>query len=140
MRQWICLIVAIAIGPVFLLTGYHIPGLMYGAAAAAVIGVWVIVVPWLTIAAGDFKLLVWQISILSITCAIIGDNLRLNAIHRKELVGAAYVFWACGTLLSSPLPIYFLLRPLETRRRFIVGGIIVIVALTLGLGIKKITR
>jgi len=35
------------------------------------------------------------------------------------------MFWAFGTVISSPLPILFILRPLSTRERFIYGAVIV---------------
>jgi hypothetical protein len=139
LREWISLIVAVVIGPAFLLIGYRVPGLIFGAAAGAYILVCATVVPLLTLAAGRLKFLAWQIAIISIVLAVIGDNLRLNAIHRNEIPSTAYVFWASGTLLSSPLPIYFLLKPLALRQRYIVGIIIGATALALWFGLKRIT-
>ncbi|MFI5114193.1 MAG: hypothetical protein ACHP7J_03535 [Terriglobales bacterium] len=142
LREWIVLIAAVAIGPADLLIGYQIPGLIFWAAAAASILLWAIIVPLLTLAAGRLKFLVWQLAITSIVLAVIGDNLRLNglnAIYRREIPSVAYVFWAGGTLVSSPLPIYFLLKPLALRQRIIVGIIIGAIALALWIGIKRIT-
>lgn len=139
LREWISLIAAVAIGPTFLLIGYHVPGLIFGAAAGAYILLCATVVPLLTLAAGRLKFLAWQIAIISIVLAVIGDNLRLNAIHRDEIRSAAYVFWAGGTLVSSPLPIYFVLKPLAPRQRYIVGVIIGAIALGLWFGLKRIT-
>lgn len=139
LREWIVLVAAVAIGPAFLLIGYQIPGLVFGAAAAADVLLCAIVVPLLTLAAGRLKFLVWQLAIISIVLAVIGDNLRVNAINRSQIPSVAYVFWAGGTLLSSPLPIYFLLKPLALRQRFIVGIIVGAIALALWIGIKRIT-
>ena len=139
LREWITLSAAIAIGPASLLIGYQIPGLVFGAAAGASIFVCAIVVPLLTLAAGRLKFLAWQLAIISTVLAAIGDNLRLNAIHRSEVPSVAYVFWAGGTLLSSPLPIYFLLKPLVPRQRYVVGIIVGAVAYVLWFGLKRIT-
>jgi hypothetical protein len=139
LREWICLITAIAIGPAFLIIGNYIPGFIYRAAAGAAILLCVIVVPLLTLAAGRLKFLVWQLAIISIALAVIGDNLRLHAIFRSEILPVTYVFWAGGTLLSSPLPIYFLLKPLALRQRCIVGIVIASITLALWFGLKRIT-
>jgi hypothetical protein len=139
LREWISLIAAVAIGPAFLLIGYHIPGLIFRAAAEAYILLCAIIVPLLTLAAGRLKFVAWQLAVISIILAMVGDNLRLNANYRSEIPSLAYVFWAIGTLLSSPLPIYFLLKPLALRQRFIVGIIIGAIALALWFGIKRIT-
>jgi hypothetical protein len=139
LREWISCVAAIVIGPAFLLVGYHVPNLLFGAAAGADILVCAIVVPLLALAAGRLKFLAWQLAIISMVLAVIGDNLRLNAIHRSQIPSVAYVFWAGGTLLSSPLPIYLLLKPLALRQRYIVGIIIGVVAVALWFGLKRIT-
>jgi hypothetical protein len=71
--------------------------------------------------------------------AVISDNLRSNAVHRSEIPSTAYVIWAFGTLISSPLPIYFFLRPLSPRQRNIGAVVIGMIALGLWIGLKKIT-
>ena len=139
LRDWMSVVAAIAIGPVFLSIGYATPGLIFGAAAAAYFLGCAIVVPLLTLVAGRLKFSTWQLAIVSFTFTVIGDNLRLGSMHRSEILRVAYVFWALGTLLSSPLPIYFLLRPLTWRRRYVFGIAIAAVALALWLGIKRIT-
>ena len=138
LREWIRLIAAIAVGPVFLLVGYR-ARLVFAPAAAAYILVCVLIVPLLTVAAGRFRFPAWQLAIISVDLSVIGDNLRLNAIHRSEIPSTAFVLWAGGTLLSSPLPVYFLLKPLAPRRRWIVGIMITLTVLLLWLTIKRIT-
>jgi hypothetical protein len=138
LRDWGSLVVATALGPAFLLVGYE-AGLVFRSAASTVVFVWVVMVAALTIAACRFKFLVWQAAVLSITIAVLADNLRLHAIHRNEIPSVAYVFWAGGTLLSAPFPIYFLLRPLKARQRYIAAVAIGAVAFLLWLGIRKIT-
>jgi len=139
MREWITLAGAVAIGPAFLLIGYRIPGLVFGATTIANALLCAVVVPLLTVAAGRFKFLAWQTAVISITLAVVGDNVRLNAIQRNEILSVAYVFWAAGTLLSSPFPIYLLLKPLAPRQRYIAFVLIGLIALALWLGIKKVT-
>ncbi len=139
LREWISLVAAIAIGPAFLLIGCQVPGLIFRAAAGAYILFCVIVVPLLIFAAGRWRFVVWQLAIISMVFAVIGDDVRVNAIFRSEIPSVAFVFWAGGNLLSSPLPAYFLLKPLAPRHRYIVGIIVGLVALALWLGIKRIT-
>jgi hypothetical protein len=137
-RDWIILVAAIAIGPVFIKIGYA-AGLVYGTAALAYFLCCLIVVPALTILGGRLKYFTWQLAIMSLTFAVIGDNLRLNAINRSEIPRVAFAFWAMGTLLSSPAPTYFLLRGLKPRQRYVAGIAIAALALALWVGLKRIT-
>jgi hypothetical protein len=139
-REYVSLLAATAIGPAFLLIGYRVHGLVFGAAAGAHTLVCVLAVPLLTVLAGRFKFLAWQLSIASITVAVVCDNLRLHAMHRTEIVPVAYVFWASGTLLSSPIPIYLFLKPLTGRRRNIACICIGAIAIALWFGMKSITQ
>ena len=77
----------------------------------------VVVVPLFILGAGRFKLLAWQLGVVSLTLCVLADNLWNHAILRGDVPRVAFVFWTLGTLLSSPVPIYFLLRPLTPRRR-----------------------
>lgn len=131
---------AIALGPLFLRAGYAIPGVVFGAAGGAYILCCLFVVPLLILGAGRLKFVIWQLATLSLSVAVIADNLRLNAIRRSDIGSVFYVFWALGTLLSSPLPIYFLLRPMPVRQRYIAGIAIAAAAVALWLGLKRITR
>lgn len=138
-REWGSLIAAAAIGPTFLLLGYHVPGLVFRTAAGADIFLCALIVPALVFVAGRRKFVAWQLAIISITLAVLGDNIRLNAIHHGEILEMAFVFWATGTLLSSPVPMYFLLKPLTPRWRILVSIMIGLIALSLWLGLKRIT-
>ncbi|MGA9389504.1 MAG: hypothetical protein WBV69_03570 [Candidatus Sulfotelmatobacter sp.] len=137
-QDWVSLAAAVGLGPAFLLIGYQIPGLVFAASAGAWILLCAVVVTLLT-AFGRPKLLVWQVAVTSITLAVIGDNIQTNVVQRNEILSTAYVFWAGGTLLSSPLPIYLVLKPLAPSKRFIFAMVIGVIALTLWVGIKKIT-
>ncbi len=138
-RDWTSLGIAVALGPLCIAVGYHVRGLVLGAAAGAWILVCAVVVPALVLAARRFKFLVWQVALISITVSVLGDALRLNAMHRSEVPAGAFVFWAGGTLFSSPLPVYLALRPLSVRQCCIAAPIIALGALLLWLGIKSIT-
>jgi hypothetical protein len=138
LREWVSVAAAGAIGPVFVIVG-NSAGLVFRAGAVAFILICVFIVPVLTLAADRLKFLAWQLAIVSIVLAVVGDNIRLNAIHRSQIPTVAFVFWAGGTLLSSPLPIYLLLKPLSSRRRNIVAIMIMAVAIVLCLGLRRIT-
>lgn len=138
-RGWLSLVAGIAIGPVFLLLAYR-AGLVFGLAAVAYFIVCATVVPLLTYIAGRFGFLVWQLTILSLALSVVGDNLRLKAIHGHEIASVAYVFWLIGTLLSSPLPVYLILKPMAPRRRYIVGSIILVVGVALYLCLAFLPR
>jgi len=137
--EWTAIVLAIAIGPAFLGIGYA-TGLVFRAAAGAYILCCVVVVPLLTVAGGRLKFLVWQLAIVSLSLTVVEDNLRLKAIHSGEIATLLCVLWSFGTLVSSPLPIYFLLRPMTARQRYIAGIVIAMAALALWLWIKTITR
>jgi len=138
LREWVSVAAAAAIGPVFVIVGYS-TGVVFGAGAVALVLLCVFIVPVLTLAADRSKFLAWQLAIVSIVLAVVGDNLRLNTIHRSQVPSVAFGFWAGGTLLSSPLPIYFLLKPLRSRQRYIVAILILAIALALSLGLKRNT-
>jgi hypothetical protein len=137
-RDWISLVAALAIGPVSLI-GYEIPGLIFGAAAAFYFLYCAIVVPLVTFIAGRLKFLTWQLAIISLTLTVVGDNLRLGPMPSSEIARVAFVLWTSGTLLSSPVPIYFLLRPLTWRQRCVSGVVIAAVSFALWLGLKRNT-
>ena len=92
LRDWMSVVAAIAIGPVFLSIGYATPGLIFGAAAAAYFLGCAIVVPLLTLVAGRLKFLTWQLAIVSCTFTVIGDNLRLGSMHRSEILRVPMYF------------------------------------------------
>jgi hypothetical protein len=134
-REWIALAAAVSLGPLFLLIGYQL-GLVFGAAGAAYFLVCILFVPLFVIAAGRRKVLVWQVAILSLTLTNIADSIRLNAIHKSEIYSEFYVFWALGTLLSLPVPVYFTLKPLARLYRYVACVLIGAIAVALWLGIK----
>src|SRR5580658_9471866 len=104
-RDWVSLCTAIFIGPILLGVGSLVPGLIYGAAAIYYILCCAVVVPFLVALADKLKPWTWQVAIGSLTLTVIG-----NGIPRNQIASVTFVFWAIGTLLSSPVPIYFLLR------------------------------
>jgi hypothetical protein len=134
---WLSVVAAIAIGPVFIYMGYAM-GLVYGAAGLAYLFCCAAIVPLVTAIAGRIWFFSWQLAVASLTCALIRDDLRLNSIHGREITSVAYGFWAFGTLLSSPLPIWLVLHPLKPRQRYVVGVAIVGVGLAIWFGITRI--
>ncbi len=138
-REWACLGLSIALGPVFLEAAYAIPGLIFGAAAGFYVLVCLLVVPLIVLLAGRLKFVVWQLSIFSIIVAVILDDLSDHAVRHSEIPRVLFVFWVLGTLFSSPLPIYFFLKPMNWRARAIWGVSIVAAGIIIWLGMKRIT-
>jgi hypothetical protein len=136
-RDLISLVAALAIGPLSLV-GYAIPGLIFGAAAAFYFLYCAVVPPLVILIADRLKFLVWQLAIASLTLTVVGDNLRQGRMPGNDVARIMFVFWTSGTLLSSPVPIYFLLRPLTWRQRGFSGAAIAVIALALWLGLKRI--
>jgi hypothetical protein len=138
--EWISLVAAVAAGPAFLLVGYHVSGLVFRAAAGAGLIVFILVVPLLVALAGALRFIVWQVAIASMTVTVIADDLRLHAMHQSEIAPTTFVFWAAGTLLSSPLPIYLFLKGLRGRERYLACILIAVIATALWFGIEAVTR
>jgi hypothetical protein len=136
---WLSVAAAIAIGPIFVCVGYAMR-LVYGLAALAYFFCCAAIVPLITAIGGRIWFLSWQLAIVSLVAAVIEDNLRLNAIHGREIVSVAYGFWAIGAVLSSPLPIFLLLHPLKPRQRYIVGAGVAAVGLAIWFGMAKIVK
>ena len=134
-REWLrpslSIFGALALGPVFLLLGYWQGNFVYGLAALAYFFVCAAIVPLLVLYARRLRVLVWQLAVASLDLSVIADNFRLHAIRGREAVSIAYPFWVLGTLLSAPVPVYFLLKPLTRQRKYVVGSLILIVAAAL---------
>ena len=81
LQEWGSIAAAIALGPAFVVLGYQL-GLVFRPAAVAGALVCALVVPLLTTAGGRFKLVVWQIAVISMIAAVIGDDVRGNAMPR----------------------------------------------------------
>jgi hypothetical protein len=122
----------------FLVAGYSL-GLIYASAAIFFVICCAVAVPLFVVGAGRLKYFVWQLGVASLTLSVIGDNVRSRAILRSEIPRIAFVFWALGTLSSSPVPICFLLMPMTRRRRFLAGTVLAALALALWIGLKRIT-
>jgi len=141
LRDWITVIAvlaAIGFGPAFLQI-VNACNMGFGVGGIFAFLCFICVVPVLTFAAGPLKFLAWQLAIISLTVTVIQDNFRLDAMNTWEVPRVAYVFWATGTLLSSPLPAYFFLRSMAPRKRFIFGIAIASVSIAMWLGVKRIT-
>jgi hypothetical protein len=113
--------------------------LIYGSAAVFFFLWCVLVLPWIIVLSRDFKIFIWQLAVVCLALTVIGDNLRIGAINSREFLRVAFVFWAVGSLLSSPVPIYALLRSMTPRNRLIFAFVIVLAGVALWLGVKRIT-
>jgi hypothetical protein len=133
-RDWFSLCGAICCGPILLGIGSTIPGLVFGAAAMYYFLICAIIVPLLVVLADRLKAWAWQIAVGSLTLTVIRDG-----IPKSQTASVAFVFWATGTLLSCPVPIYFLLQPLTPRQRYVYGIAVATTGIALWLGLKGIT-
>lgn len=102
----------------------------------------VLVIPCVAIyVADEQKLLAWQVSVLTFVLCVLGNSI----IGRGRMpwnvgVRVVFVFWALGTILSSPAPVYWFLRRRRGRTRFYAATIIAIVTIVLLLLVHRITR
>ena len=101
-----------------------------------------LVVPCITIYLADQrKLLVWQICIMSFVLYVLADNLRMGRrVGSKDALKIVFVFWATGTIASSPAPLYWYLRRLQGRTRQVACIAAAILAVVLWVLIQRITR
>ena len=137
-RDGCAFVLAVVQGPLFILAcdSMH---LVYGAGAVFFVLWCALVLPWIILLSRNFRFVTWQEAVLSLALSAIGDNLRIGAIDRRELLKVLFVFWAVGNLLSSPVPTYVLLRSMTVRSRLIFGFAMVLAGVVLWLGVKRIT-
>lgn len=131
---------AAVLGPASMAIGYRVPGLLFGAAAGAYFVECGLVVPLVVLAAQRIRLFVWQIAVASLTLAVLVDNMRLMSVSSHEALSIVYLFWATGTVISLPVPLYVLVRPVSPPRKYAVAAAIIMVAVILWLGVIQITR
>lgn len=137
-RDSFACVLAVAQGPLCVLAAYSMH-LLYGSAAVFFFLWCALVLPWVIVLSRNVRILIWQLAVVSLTLSVIGDNLRIRAINNRDLLRVTFVFWAVGCLLSSPVPIYRLLRSMTPRNRLIFGFAIVLTGVALWLGVKRIT-
>lgn len=130
-REWLSVAAAVVAGPVSSAIG-HSMHLVYALAGMFYFLFCATVIPLLAYAAGRLKFLVWQVAIFSLIVTTIYENRSVGVnMGGRELFTMVYFFWFSGTLVSSPLLIYYRLKPLPPRRRFIEGAIFAVTALVL---------
>ena len=137
-RDCVGLVAAVSIGPLLQLLGNLYPALSFAGGALFLL-VCAVVVPLIVMLSGRLRFVVWQIAIFSIIISTVTVDLRAQAMRASEIPSVTYVFWASGTVLSLPLPLFYMLRPLRLKQRFITGGAVLIVAGALWLGVRSIT-
>jgi len=135
-RDWIALVAAIAIGPFYILNFVRFSAEMIGDAPFFYLLFCATAVPLVAVIAARWKLVTWQVAVASMTTALIVNNFQQWYTSWAHVARVAYVFWAMALMLSSPVPIYFLLRPLAVRRQIICGIVIGGVAMAMILGIE----
>jgi len=140
-RAWAGIVLATALGPVFLLTGIANPNFIL---PATYVLSCIFVVPLVILVAGRSAFLAWQLAIVSLSLAFLEHDLRIVAqyddtMRASEIASVVFVLWVIGTLFSSPLPVYLLLRPMSSRKRYIASIAVGAAALALWFGMKKIT-
>jgi hypothetical protein len=133
-RDGIALIVAVGLG-----VGFAYLSELAGFAWLAVAGPYtILVIPCIVIFLADQrKLLVWQVCVLS---SIFYVRMKLGGMGKTDTLKMMFVFWALGTILSSPAPAYFYLRRFKGRTRYLAAAAMVVLAVVLWLLVKKITR
>ena len=80
----------------------------------------VLVIPLVvTFLADQRKLLVWQACILSLVLYVLAYDSRLGWMGWSVTLKVAFVFWAIGTIFSSPVPASIFLRRFRGRSKYV---------------------
>jgi hypothetical protein len=68
---------------------------------------WILIVPLLVVYIADQrKILVWQASIIPFALCVVIENARMGALGKAEGFVVFYMFWAIGSVISSPAPVF----------------------------------
>ena len=137
-RDRLAFVLAVVQGPLYALVSNRM-NLVYGAAGAFFFLWCALVLPCVIGLSRNFRFIVWQLAVVSVILSGLGESLGLEPFKQRAMLKVIFVFWAVGSLLSSPVPIYTLLRPMTLRNRFIFGFGIILVGVALWLGVKRIT-
>jgi hypothetical protein len=139
-RDWIALITALAIGPMFIPICGLIPGISFASAMGFFFIYCAIGIPLVTVIAKRWRIATWQIACASIAITYFFSGVRDTNLDRVDVGHGTYIVWVVAVFLSSPVPIFLLLRPLQARWRIFFGIVIGSVAAALVAGIKIIRR
>jgi hypothetical protein len=132
-KDKIALLVAILLGTAFgyfsILAGYGgtVIGGFYG----------ILIVPLVVVYVADQrKILIWQACIIPFALCVVVENARLGALAIAGAFAVFYIFWAVGTVISSPVPLFLYWKRTKGRhshqvRWFFLG--LVLVGLTYSL-------
>jgi hypothetical protein len=137
-RDRLAFVLAVVQGPLFVLAVSFLH-LIYGAAGIFFLLWCALVLPCAIVFSRTFRLVTWQLAVVSLIVSGLAANLGMDAFKQGVMFKVVFVFWALGSLLSSPVPIYTLLRSTTPRNRLIIGVAIAIVGVALWLGVKRIT-
>jgi len=106
-HEWIGIAGAVIIGPIFVIMGNGL-GLLFAVAAIAYCFVCLVFIPILSLLAGRFIYVAWQLAVFSMALSVIVENVWIRAMRPGEIPSVLFDFWAIGSIFSSPLPIFIL--------------------------------
>ncbi len=122
--NWVSIVLAVIAGPLWIILVWNILGRrggIYGAAVHAFFLFSIVIIPLLTLLPTQrWKILTWQVAVCSFSLAMFVQNLGSSPVNDGALA-LDIRLWVVTSVLSSPLPIYFLLRQLTPKKRIIVG-------------------
>ena len=97
-------------------------------------------VPFIAYISDGRRFLVWQVCILTSVACLIGGILSVGGETFFDVLQPAFVFWATGTILSSPAPIHWFFRKVDKSKRIILLVPIAVSIVVLYLMVKLITH
>ena len=137
-RDRVAFALAVLQAPLFVLASASM-NLVYGAAGVFFFLWCALIIPWIILLSVHSRFITWQLAVVSLVVSGLGENLGMEVFKRREMFKVVFVFWVSASLLSSPVPIYTLLRSMTLRNRIIFGFLIVLAGVALWLGVKRIT-
>jgi len=113
-KDKIALLVAVLLGTAFgyfsILAGYG--GILIGGFYG------ILIVPLILVYAADQrKILIWQACIIPFALCVVVENARLGALGLAGAFGVFYIFWAVGTVISSPAPVFLYWKRSKGREK-----------------------
>jgi len=100
----------------------------------------ILVIPLIAYVSDTQRFLVWQVGVCGLTGSLLMGIMHAGGVTKREILPVGFVFWATGTILSSPAPIYWFLIRVEKSKRILVFIPIALCILALWLSVKQITR
>ncbi len=113
-KDKIALPVAVLLGTAF---GYF--SILAGFGGTVIGGFYgILIVPLVVVYVADQrKILIWQACIIPFALCVVVENARLGALGIAGAFGVFEIFWAVGTVISSPVPIFLYWKRSKGRER-----------------------